>query len=772
MQIEIALSGRLGVDYMSTRSSYDPARIESRCQEAWRRDQAFVPPPDTPGRKNSFVYSCTPFTTGKAHMGHVRSYTIADVCARRARSEGDAVLWAMGFDAFGLPNEMAAIEHSINPREWVKTCSERMIEQFDRLGLSVDWSRCFVTSDPEYYRWTQWVFLRFLEQGLVYRAEGIENWCDTCKSVLASLQVSDDDRCWRCDGPVRLACIQQWYLRLLPYADELERGLAQLVGWDEAVLACQHTLLGKTEGAELEVPLLSGPPLVVFAPYPEALSSAAFIALSPNHPYVEQLISKSRATIDLDAQRRRGLSRDERSAHRIPVIETDLVLGVSGLDHDLPVLITPTVDMRFGGGAVLGVPARDRGDAVLAAQLGIAPVEPSAHEPDIPLRRASRYRLRDNSISRQRSWGAPVPIIHCPTCGLVPVPDEDLPVRLPDDLVPTGEGCALARHPTFSDCHCPRCSGPAHRDTDTLDVHVDSIWMLVPFCVPPAGQEAQMFTHPDLRRWLPVEQVVCGADQAGWWMNDRLFFKVMRDCGYFSELPEGEPVRNLLMHEMVLSGGRKMSKSLGNAVDPDDLIRRYGADAVRLTVLKVHPRKAFNWTEEALQENHRFLSELWDFVEDIFLSPEWTGAAVEPAQEDQLGRKLARWCEAAVRKVTIAFERKNFHLVLKELKVFFAMIRRFTTQKKRIVRLKFADVEAIRTAIKTLLRLLEPLAPHISYELRERVEYWTKTNAMREAQVRTAIEYECAQGEAEVAVMTNPDKLKTDVEALVLAATP
>jgi leucyl-tRNA synthetase len=711
---------------MTSRSSYDPSIIEAKCQEQWNRAQQFAPALETPGRNNTFVYACTPFTTGKAHMGHVRSYTIADVCARRARSQGDAVLWAMGFDAFGLPNEIAAIENSIPPREWVNACRQRMKEQFERLGLSVAWSRCFVTSDPNYYRWTQWVFLRFLERGLVFRAEGIENWCDHCRAVLASLQVSDDGRCWRCNGTVRLACIQQWYLRSSPYADQLERGLAQLTGWDDTVLAFQRTLLGKTEGAEFEVPYPSGAHLVVFTAYPQALSSAAFIALSPNHPYVEQLVSKSKATLDLDAQRKRGWSRETRSAHRIPVIKTELTLRIPGIDRDLPVVLTPAVDMRYGGGAVLGVPSQDQGDGALASQLGLTPIEPAEQEPNVSLRPASRYQLRDNSISRQRSWGAPVPIIHCPNCGQVPVPERDLPVRLPDDLIPTGEGSPLANHPTFSDCICPSCEGPARRDTDTLDVHFDSIWMLVPFCVPSHDRSEDMFTHPDLRRWLPVAQVVCGADQAGWWMNDRLFFKVMRDCGYFPYLPEGEPVMNLMMHEMVLAGGRKMSKSLGNAVDPDQVICRYGADALRLTALKVNPRKAFNWTEEALQENYRFLSELWDFVLSI-ASAESQECEEHSPGEDQPRRKLARWSDTAVRKITVAFDRRDFHIVLKELKVFFAMIQRFTSSKKLVGCLKREDANAVRVAVKTLLGLLEPLAPHISFALQERTADWQKS---------------------------------------------
>ncbi|MDQ3816185.1 MAG: class I tRNA ligase family protein [Acidobacteriota bacterium] len=739
---------------MSKQSQYIPSQIESKCHEVWRHAKVFEAPPPSPGRKDTYVYACTPFTTGKAHMGHVRSYTIADVCARRARSEGDAVLWAMGFDAFGLPNEIAAIEHSIPPREWVRTCREKMVEQFERLGLSVDWSRCFVTSDPEYYRWTQWVFLRFRERGLVYRAEGIENWCDTCRAVLASLQVSDDGRCWRCGCEVRLSCIQQWYLRLLPYADELERGLAGLTGWDEPVLACQRTLLGKTEGVELEVPLPSGPPLTVFTLYPEAISGAAFIALSPNHPYVERLIPKSRVTLDLETQRRRSLSREQRSTNSIPVIKTDHVLRVWGLGRDLPVVITPLVDFRFGGGAALGIPSHDRDDATLAAQLRLATIEqPAESETRSKADTASRYRLRDNSISRQRSWGAPIPIIHCATCGQVPVPDEDLPVLLPDDLVPTGEGSPLANHPTFAACACPSCGRPARRDTDTLDVHVDSIWMLVPFCVPPAAQAEQMFTHPDLQRWLPVEQVVCGADQAGWWMNDRLFFKVMRDCGYFSELSAGEPVRNLLMHEMVLSGGRKMSKSLGNAVDPDEVIKQYGADAVRLTVLKVNPRKAFNWTEESLQENHRFLSELWDFALEILDAPVATPTRGVTAQKEALRRKLVRWRDTAVHKVQRAFDRRDFHVVLKELKNFFGMIRRFDAQSSRIGPLQADDLEVARAAVLTLLQMLEPLAPHISHELSERLA--TQAAGARESYADTL-------SESVLAVLTEGELVEQD----------
>ena len=701
-------------------SSYDPNTLEPICQDAWRQSQAFIPRAAAAGVKNTFVYACTPFTTGKAHMGHVRSYTIADVCARRARSQGDSVLWSMGFDAFGLPNEITAIENSIAPREWVANCADRMRKQFDALGLSVDWSRCFVTSEPDYYRWTQWVFLRFLEQGLIYKARGIENWCDNCKTVLATLQVSSDERCWRCERPVTLAAVEQWYLRFLPYASKLEDGLSQLEGWDNAIIASQRALLGKSQGAEFDVAWPSAQPLKVFTPYPSDIAAGAFIALSPNHSHVALLGSDTQLNSKLDAQRRRALSREDRGDDKIPVIATDLELSVPGLQQKLPVVITVAVDMKFGGGAVLGIPSRDQSDALLAKQLNLQPFDPSLNYPAIDLHPATRYRLRDSSISRQRTWGAPVPIIHCPECGVVPVPDKDLPVLLPADLVPNGQGAALATHPTFSDCVCPRCASPAKRDTDTLDVHVDSIWMLVPFCVPTMARDEQMFTHPELRRWLPVSQVVCGIDQAGWWINDRLFFKVMKDCGYFQDIPEQEPVREILMHEMVLSSGRKMSKSLGNVVDPEEVIRRFGADAVRLSVLRVSAHKAFSWTEEALEENYEFLSAIWAFINNLFSRSNYPDTPETDTKGQSARRRLERWCFAAETKVNRAYEARAFHIVLKELKNLFAMIKKFVVRRNDAFNV--ADMAGIKIATELFLNLLEPLAPHISYTLSKAIK--------------------------------------------------
>jgi leucyl-tRNA synthetase len=704
---------------MSTPTSsrtYEPTVVERRWQNIWRDTNAFLTP--SGGAHYTFVYACTPFTTGNAHLGHVRSYTLADVCARRARFEGKSVLWAMGFDAFGLPNEMAAIEHAVPPHLWVEDCCKRMTEQFTRMGLSVDWTRCFVTSRPDYYRWTQWVFLALLKRGLVYRGEGIENWCSKCETVLASQQVTHNT-CWRCNTPVSLAYVDQWYFRLLPYAEELERGLSRLIGWDDSAITCQRDLLGKTVGVEFDIPFPHKPPITIFTSFPDDIARGAFIALSPNHPYVDQLLINNDAGCDIALQRRRHLSRHERTTTTIPYIVTRLQLHIPGVARPLPVVITPIVDFRFGGGAVLGVPQRDSEDAKLARHIAIGESADANDTPEVSPRPAHRYKLRDNSVSRKRFWGAPVPVIHCTKCGYVPVPDKDLPVLLPEEFVHDGKGSPLSQHPTFIECACPTCGGTAHRDTDTLDVHFDSIWMLIPFCVPSTERSHSMFTHADLGRWLPVAQVVCGVDQAGWWLNDRFLFKVLNDAGYLSHLQDREPVKNLLMHEMVLAEGTKMSKSLGNAVDPHDAIQRYGADTVRLAVLRVNPRKAFNWDNASLLEYHARLTRVWNFVLDVITraSPSTTGAS----RPDSDNRRLARCRLAATAKVNAAYARMAYHTVLRELTTFFDAIQRFAKTREPLESANSHDIAEILDAVTEFLKQLEPLAPHIASELLHRI---------------------------------------------------
>jgi leucyl-tRNA synthetase len=698
---------------------YDPATVEAQCRARWRDQQTFAAPSPPRPDEATYVYACTPFTTGRAHMGHVRSYTLADAYARRARSRGRDVLWAMGFDAFGLPNEVAAIDRGIRPADWVRDSCASMTEQFERLGLSVDWSRRFITSDPEYYRWTQALFLRFLERGLVERKDGVENWCDECRAVLATLQVDDEGRCWRCGGTTRLRRVDQWYLCLQRYASELEATTDMLAGWSEVAAATQRELLTPVAGIEFEVPAGEGVGLTVFCAHPDERSRATFIAISPNHPALEHLLGTGHHGVTLDAQRRRGLDRGDRTTRRIPAWLSPVSVRLAGTDRRLPVVVSPAVDLRFGSGAALGIPDCDPVDAALAEQLGL-PALPHLDWTPETSRPAVRYRVRESSISRQRGWGAPVPVVHCTTCGTVPVPDDALPVVLPDDLVFAGEGSPLARHPSFADCMCPRCQEPARRDTDTLDVHMDSIWMLIPFCVPPDARDTEMLTHPDLAQWLPVEQVVCGVDQTGWWINDRFCFKVLADCGYLRHIPGHEPVRKLLMHEMVLADGRKMSKSLGNAVDPSELMKSYGADALRLSVLRVKPEKAFSWSASALEENHRFLGRLWRLVME---GPPRAASGAAPGGES-LRKALRRGRAAAQAKTTAAFERNAFHLVTKEVKVLLKKLEQFVDRRRTAGGMSTEDVREVEHSLRQLLEDLAPLAPHICEALQPELRRW------------------------------------------------
>lgn len=723
---------------------YDPRSIELKWQLEWERQAAFAVPRSVAGEDCFYVYSCTPFTTGRAHMGHVRSYTIADVCARRARMRGRRVLWAMGFDAFGLPNEIAAIRQSHDPSPWVRKCAAEMTTQFRRIGLSVDWSRSFVTSDPDYYRWTQWVFLRFLDLGLVYRAKGVQHWCEQCRTVLASMQVGTDGACWRCNGPTELISVAQWYLSFSKYRKELWDGLGTLEGWDETVLAFQRSLIGRIEGVEfsLDVPGCDAT-LNVFTPHPEAIDRATFIAVSPNDPAVEILVGMDRVASELTAQRVRAMRRSDRSADRIPVVDTGRRVSLPGLSQPLPIWITPAVDMKFGGGAALGIPSREPTDGALAAQLDWKPSVGSSGAFTGSLASASRYKLRDSCISRQRGWGAPVPIIHCDGCGLVPIPDDQLPVKLPADLRFSGAAAPLAAHPTFSKCVCPKCGTAATRDVDTLDVHFDSIWMLIPFCVPAGERESSMFAHPELRRWLPVGQVVCGADQAGWWVNDRLFFKALCDLGYFRWCAEREPVKKLLMHEMILADGRKMSKSAGNSVDPNLILEEYGADTLRLAVLKVNPRKAFNWNSAVASESHAFLRRVWSYSIELLDRCRAAEASEVSAQAGAVS--LRRWIDAASKKIEAAYETDAYHLVLRELKTWLSKMQGFSATSTRGFRQGASCREQLLSGLRAFLEYLEPLAPHLCCELLSQLETSQAASRVRDQGLRTRDPTDCSQ---------------------------
>lgn len=706
--------------------SYDAGRIEPARQGAWVEHGGFETPQPAAGQARVYVKPSSPFTSGNLHMGHVRDYAIGDAYARFRRARGDAVLFGFGFDAFGLPAELAAIERREPPADWVAQCGERMLGQMRRLGFSFDYDRVFYSSDESQYRWSQWLFLALLEAGLIYLDDATVDWCDTCRTTLASIQV-EAGRCWRCHNEVRLIRRPTWFLRITPYLEENDANIDKLEHWDDLSLATQRYILGRSDGVELEVKGSDGRVLTVFSPHRDSLAQARFVLLSTRHPEVDAWATGSGAHDELERMRSGGWERSARDAASVPIVDTEAsVSGPGGVE--LPVFVSPIVDARFGPTAAFGIPAVDEADADIARRIErVAGWEDEAEvaeeEHPAPVqgaREAKRYRANDFSISRQRSWGTPIPIVHCEICGPVPVPEQDLPVVLPRDIAPTGEGNPLAERPDFVDVACPKCGAPAKRETDTLDCHFDALWLWVPAAVPPEARERQMFDHPDLREWLPAERLVAGGDSGGFVFDQRIVTKALRDRGIFDFIENGEPFAGCLFHEMVIAEGRKMSKHLGNVVNPDELVDQYGADTVRLAVLyAAGPAKTLNWSDGALRFANRFLRNLWTYSQDRF-------AALEDAPHDEAAAadtefmrdRLRKWCDNGLDRVTADVEQLQMHKAIRDITRLFERIQDF---EKRVVKrrgqLDRADAEAQMAALVLLAQVLAPFAPHAAEEL-------------------------------------------------------
>jgi leucyl-tRNA synthetase len=713
---------------MSTQKpNYDPKRIETARQAAWEQRGDFQAPQPAAGQPRAYVKPSSPFTSGNLHMGHVRDYSIGDAYARYRRARGDAVLFGFGFDAFGLPAELAAIERQEPPADWVERCGERMLGQMKRLGFSFDYDRAFYSSDESQYRWSQWLFLTLLDAGLIYSEDATVDWCDTCQTTLASIQV-EDGRCWRCHNEVRLIRRPTWFLRITPYLEENDRSTEQLRNWDDLALSTQRYILGRSDGAEIDLEAADGRALTAFSPYPEAMARASFVLLSPRHPGVEEWAGGEDVREALEQMRSGGWERSARDARSVPVVDTGAsIVGPAG--GDLPVYVSPLVDARYGPTAALGVPAVDEADAEIGRRLERTPPwEPReddgdggpVEEPVPGARPAKRYRANDFSISRQRSWGTPIPIVHCEACGAVPVPEADLPVVLPRDIAPTGEGNPLAERPDFVDVACPRCGQPAKRETDTLDCHFDALWLWVPAAVPPEARAERMFDHPDLREWLPAERLVAGGDSGGFVFDQRVVTKALRDIGPFSFLADGEPFAGCLFHEMVIADGRKMSKHLGNVVDPDALVEQYGADTVRLAVLyAAGPAKTLNWSDGALRFASRFLRNLWTYSQDRFAALEGTPHDEAAAADTEFMRdRLRKWCDNGLARITDDVEQLQMHKAVRNVTRLFERTQDF---EKRVVKrrgqLDRADAEAQVAALVLLTQALAPFAPHVAEEL-------------------------------------------------------
>ncbi len=722
--------------------SYDPHAIEAERQRAWAAAEAFKTPPPSDERPRRYIKPSAPFTSGNIHIGHVRSYSIGDAYARFWRARGEDVLFAFGFDSFGLPAELGAIAGGVSPSEWVARCAEHMTAQLRRLGFSFDWERAFMSSDAVMYRWSQWLFLTLLEAGLVYRGTGTVDWCDTCQTTLATIQVENGE-CWRCHKPVRLIQRPQWYLRISEYVRENDERLAELAAsgvWDENALGSQRFVIGRLDGVEIDL-TADADTLTVFTPHSDAIGLARFVALSPRHPDVELWATGDAVSERLEELRSGGLERSSRDAETIPLIDTGRTVASPTGDERLPVIVTPAVDGRYGATAVFGIPQRDRTDALIAERLFGERVEtderpPAADPPSgtrssiddsVDRRAAVRYKANDFTISRQRSWGTPIPIVYCERCGTVPLPREQLPVQLPLDLKPTGEGNPLAEREDFVNATCPSCDGPARRETDTLDCHFDALWLWVPVCVPTAARERsleEILALEDLRAWLPCERVVAGSDSGNFVFDQRTVTKALRDIGPLAFLTDGEPFAGCLFHEMVIADGRKMSKHLGNVVDPDELVAAHGADTVRLAVLyAAAPQRSLNWSDSAVQRCRRFLRQLWDYTHSqLSASVGVDGAQVSdelgPDKTEHLRRRLEQWCDTAVEKITKDLLELQMHSAVRNAMRLFDRIRDY---EKRVLAKRGSlcaeDREALLTALRLLARVLVPFVPHIAEQL-------------------------------------------------------
>ena len=756
-------------------SRYEPHALERRRQQDWGARGAFATPPINAEQPHLYIKPSAPFTSGNIHIGHVRSYSIGDAYARFRRARGDAVLFAFGFDAFGLPAELGAIAAGISPNDWVNGCAEHMRGQLERMGFSFDWERTFMSSDPGMYRWSQWLFLELLEAGLIYKGTGTVDWCDNCQTTLASIQVEAGGTCWRCHGPVRLIQTPQWYLRISAYLPENDTRLHELAGggiWDEVALASQQIVLGRVDGVEVDLQGDDGAQLTAFTPHAEALEDARFVVMSARHPAVEQWTTSAQVAEQLDHLRSGGWERSSREAETIPVVDTGHVLG-GPRGARLPLLISPLVDGRYGPTVALGVPALDRSDEVIARRLGLLDDEEIDSEArkragsaeqsgavgagaDAASRAAGaatagraavRYRAADFTISRQRAWGTPIPIVYCEDCGAVPVPRESLPVLLPLDIRPTGAGNPLAQVEEFVNTSCPACGGPARRETDTLDCHFDALWLWIPACVPAEARDGsleEILALADLRHWLPSERVVAGSDSGNFVFDQRIVTKALRDIGPLEFLSDGEPFAGCLFHEMVIRDGRKMSKHLGNVVDPDELVERYGADTVRMAALwAARPQRTLNWDDSAVLRCHRFLVSAWEFAQAALArsrAPDGLdggggdggasgsasdGSAAADARDgeqrdktEHLRVKLLEWCENGTRRVTADMENLEMHSAVRNVMRLFDRVKDFDKKaRERQGELNRANSEALLEALAVLAQLLGPLAPHFAEEL-------------------------------------------------------
>ena len=766
---------------------YNPHEIEPRWQKQWA-DSNLYEVSEGDDKPKKYVLEMFPYPSGDIHMGHVRNYTIGDVIARYSKMRGFDVLHPMGWDAFGLPAENAAIKHHSHPAKWTYANIETQKASFKRMGLSYDWDRTVVACDPEYYRWGQWIFLQFWKRGLVERRNSPVNWCPSCKTVLANEQVTEG-RCWRCHSEVEKRDLTQWYLKITDYAQELLDDLDKLDGWPDRVKQQQANWIGRSEGAEVDFALVpredgkgEGDPekITVFTTRADTLFGCSFFVLAPEYAGLHDLVAGTeyeKPVMDLveAAAKVSAVERAQGDHEKHGQFTGRYVINpVNG--ERVPVWVADYVVADYGTGAVMAVPCGDQRDFEFARKYDL-PIIPIILTDDDPLfsqlkdeqnrvvtsvdweaamdaegtlvqsgkytgmtggkhsegeaaivadleaagtgRRKVEFRLRDWLISRQRYWGNPIPAIHCEHCGVVPVPEEDLPVRLPKDI-DLAAGETLATHEEFSKCTCPKCGRPARRETDTMDTFTCSSWYYMRYTDP--HNDHAPFDSAKVNAWMPVDQYIGGIEHAILHLlYSRFFTKVLRDCGM---LDFDEPFTNLLCQGMVLDeNGDVMSKSKGNVISPEEMIAGYGADAVRAYILfMAPPDKELQWNEDGLAGIYKFMNRLWRQVNDLAGKADdetlFAGGEADTGKIHEVSKRLLRERHRVVGKVVDDFDRNNFNTAIAAIMELSNLVGEYLRTASLEARRSCDHAEAFdRDIAETLVKLMAPIAPHWAEEL-------------------------------------------------------
>ena len=735
---------------------YAPHAIEAKWQKYWEENKTFKVEMDK-DKPKSYVLEMFPYPSGNLHMGHVRNYSIGDVIARFRTMKGFNVLHPMGWDSFGMPAENAAIKHNIPPKKWTLENIANMTRQLKALGLSYDWDREVTTCKEDYYKWTQWFFELFYKRGLAVKKESAVNWCDTCNTVLANEQVIDG-KCWRCDHEVVKKDLSQWFFKITDYADELLKDLDLLPGWPERVKTMQHNWIGRSEGLEFsfEIPALNDT-VAVYTTRPDTAYGVTFMALAAEHPLIKKICENNPKADEINAfcERVRNQSEIERTSSESE--KEGVFTGVYCINpftgRKVEIWVTNYVLYDYGTGAVMGVPTGDQRDWMFADKYGIekivtiCPVGKElkleemtcAYEEKEGMlvnsgeftgmemhkamsaimdkaeaegfgKRRVNYRLRDWLISRQRYWGAPIPIIYCPHCGEVLVPEDQLPVRLPEDVSFTaGAKSPLATSEEFVHCKCPKCGADAIRETDTMDTFLCSSWYYLRYT--DAHNDKMPFDKELNNYWGPVDQYIGGIEHAILHLlYSRFFVKVLRDAGL---VDYDEPFSNLLTQGMVIKDGAKMSKSLGNVVSPEEILSKYGADTARLFILfAAPPERELEWSDQGVEGSFRFLNRIWRIVQAFEAVLAQKVTEYDHSNLSEADKDLRRVLHGSIKKVTNDIEtRFNFNTAISTM---MELVNALYAYKEAV---KEPNAGLVYEAISDLIKMMSPFVPHITEEL-------------------------------------------------------